>query len=81
MNKEDYMRLPKERLAELLAEKDAEKKISPWFPIVTPTQNPDCFHGGPCTNPHHDCINCPHLDGSTDFVTYTTTNTSTKANE
>lgn len=20
---------------------------------------PPCFSGGPCTNPHHDCINCP----------------------
>lgn len=21
----------------------------------------DCFHGGPCTNPHYDCINCPRI--------------------
>lgn len=20
---------------------------------------PPCFHGGPCTNPQHDCVNCP----------------------
>ncbi len=81
MNKEDYMRLPKERLAELLAEKDAENKISPCLPIGVPTWGPDCFHGGPCTNPHHDCINCPHLDGSTYCNVYTTDNSSTKANE
>lgn len=64
MNKEDYMRLPKERLAELLVERDAKGKISPCPPIAVPTWSPDCFHGGPCTNPHHDCINCPHLDST-----------------
>lgn len=21
---------------------------------------PPCYIGGPCTNPHHDCIKCPH---------------------
>lgn len=28
---------------------------------------PQCFNGGPCTNPHHDCINCPrpHCGGGT----------------
>ena len=28
MTKEDYMRLPKERLADLLAERDIEKKLT-----------------------------------------------------
>lgn len=23
------------------------------------TYNPPCYCGGPCTNPMHDCINCP----------------------
>lgn len=25
-----------------------------------PSWPPPCFVGGPCTNPHHDCINCHH---------------------
>lgn len=38
-----------------------------WFP--------SCYHGGPCTNPMHDCINCPHQ--STIGIN-TTTGTSTE---
>lgn len=79
MNKEDYMRLPKERLAELLAEKDAEKKIPSYPPpIGVPTQDLDCFHGGPCINPFHDCVNCPHLDSTRLQYKYTTSTGLTK---
>lgn len=58
MTKEDYMKLPKERLAELLAEKDNEPKFIPYTPPALP-----CY-GGICTNPFHDCIGCPqHATG------------------
>ena len=72
MNKEDYMRLPKERLAEILAERDA--KAQPIY-IPTPPISPYSFDycpisGGACTNPFHDCVNCPrHAIG----ITYETT--------
>lgn len=28
-----------------------------------PTYEPPCFHGGVCTNPMKDCINCPRTGG------------------
>ena len=56
MTKDDYMRLPKERLAELLEMHDNQIELANSMHVI-PT--PDCFHGGPCTNPHFDCINCP----------------------
>lgn len=59
MKKEDYMKLRKERLAELLAERDARDQLMRMPPLQVPAWEPSCFSGGPCTNPHHDCINCP----------------------
>ena len=53
MTKEDYMRLPKEKLAELLVEKETQRFA--YMQI-----HPLCYEpGGTCTNPFHDCINCP----------------------
>lgn len=69
LTKEDYMKLGKERLAELLVEKDAEiEKLRQYYPpIYLPylqDYTPKCYEpGGTCTNPHHDCINCPRLGG------------------
>ena len=80
MTKEDYMRLPKERLAELLAERDARDTIIKSIPqpsIQIPTYVPDCFHDGPCTNPFHDCINCPRMFGWERGFTSDTNTTST----
>ena len=68
MTKEDYMKLSKERLAELLAERDSNIRI---VPMNVPSWHPTCYEGGPCTNPFHDCINCPRQFGS--GGTYTTT--------
>lgn len=60
MTKEDYMKLSKARLAELLAERDARdalmRGISPLLQI--PPYEPPCLNGDPCTNPQMDCINC-----------------------
>ena len=65
---DDYMKLDKERLAQLLAEKDAEeekKVVFPWQPALGGVYNPPCYApNGVCTNPFHDCINCPRLFGS-----------------
>ena len=61
MTKEDYMKLSKERLAELLAERDNE----PWFipylftPVIQQTQLSCYAPDGICMNPQKDCINCP----------------------
>ena len=55
MTKQDYMRLSKERLAELLAERDAQQPIpNPTLPVSS--WGCDGTH---CINPFHDCINCP----------------------
>ena len=71
---EDYMKLDKERLAQLLVERDAEEnkrqslEVEP-FPQVKPNPNQSSFlpcflPGGICTNPFHDCVNCPRQFGS-----------------
>ena len=52
MTKEDYMQLPKERLAELLAERDK-------YSIIPQYKGTFCPFGGSCTNIFRDCINCP----------------------
>lgn len=64
LTKEDYMRLSKERLAELLVERDAnEGHILPHrvFPFADPgSYKTPCYApDGICTNPQMDCINCP----------------------
>ena len=57
MTKEDYMKLSKKRLAELLVERDRQLPIvvPPFSSEITPCYAPD----GICTNPQRDCINCP----------------------
>ena len=56
MTKEDYMKLSKERLAELLAERDAY----PSGNIPLPNDSrPLCGYGGYCTNKFRDCVGCP----------------------
>lgn len=62
MTKEGYMRLPKERLAELLVEME-EKFLQPItipnMPAIPTTPHGWICDGTHCTNPFHDCINCP----------------------
>ena len=41
------------------ARKEYEKPITYHYP----TYWPPCFHGGICTNPFKDCINCPRTGG------------------
>lgn len=76
MTKEDYMKLSKERLAELLVERDREPAIT-----IPYTTHPQCFEpGGVCTNPSRDCINCPGPILGTAYWS-TTTNQITKDDE
>lgn len=70
MTKEDYLRLPKERLAELLAERDAQPFIGPYIPPLF-SRPLTCFEGGPCTNPQMDCVNCPRHGSTYPFTTIT----------
>lgn len=79
LTKEDYMRLPKERLAELLEERDTnEGPILPHrvFPFADPgSYKTPCYApDGICTNPQMDCINCPR---KTSGGTITSPNTAT----
>lgn len=69
MTKEDYMKLSKERLAELLAERDAYP--SDVIPINPHDPRPLCGFGGYCTNKFRDCVNCPGI--YTPLSTTTTT--------
>jgi hypothetical protein len=70
LTKEDYMKLPKERLAELLAERE---NYQPSVIPVIQNQLPCCTPGGVCTNPFHDCINCPKPWGDGGVITSTNT--------
>ena len=45
------------------AEKRHKETTSFHFPMYG-SFVPPCYLGGPCTNPHHDCINCPHTGTS-----------------
>lgn len=75
MTKKDYMCLPKERLAELLVERDNAPSFIPYLSLYQ--SRPLCWEpGGTCTNPHMDCINCPR---KTTGGFYTTCGTSTEA--
>lgn len=61
LTKDDLMKLPKERLCELLLE-EWSKKENTLVPFDFPSLGrDDCYHGGACTNPYHDCINCPRI--------------------
>ena len=62
MVKDDYMKLDKERLAELLEERDERenlRKHSQYMP-----SNSFLCDGRICTNPCFDCINCPRRGGN-----------------
>ena len=85
MKKEDYMRLPKECLAEMLEERDKldQEALERFKEVIGKNLSPSsvqsnpksCFEGGPCTNPFHDCINCPRqFGGYGNTVTSTNTN-------
>lgn len=80
MKKEDYMKLSKERLAELLVEQ--EKTLADLRELLTratapPTiikqeARPLCWEeGGTCMNPQMDCVNCPRHGYSGRTVTTT----------
>lgn len=73
MNKSDYMKLSKEKLAELLAERD-KSPIFYYQPAIGGKYNPPCYApDGICVNPQHDCINCPKLNNSGGYATITGT--------
>ena len=59
LTKEDYMRLPKERLAELLVEMDSHPIEPIQIPVMPTTPYGWQCDGNICTNPNMDCINCP----------------------
>lgn len=73
--KEDYMRLPKKRLAEMLVERDNPMQITyiPYNHVV-----PCYASDGICTNPQRDCINCPKIGNFGGIVTTTDTTITTK---
>ena len=74
LTKEDYMKLPKERLAELLVERD---KPIMYIPFVD-TPKPSCYEpDGICTNPQMDCINCPRRGHMGNVITTTGTTSPT----
>lgn len=74
LKKEDYMKLSKERLAELLVEMqehpiEPERITLPTMPEIHSGWGCDGIH---CTNPQMDCINCPRT-----MHYYTAPNTAT----
>ena len=72
LTKDDLMRLPKERLAEMILEMDKQQIVYPINiqPVQVGTYTPPCFApDGVCTNPFHDCINCPGKNNSSGKIT------------
>jgi hypothetical protein len=65
MTKEDYMKLSKERLAELLVERDM---LPIQIPVMPVQQGGLYCDGSNCVNPFHDCINCPRQFSSVGTV-------------
>lgn len=76
MTIDDYMKLSKRRLAEMLVERDEQEKnktFIPYQPALGGQYNPPCYApDGICTNPHSDCIGCPKV-WSGDGSNFTTT--------
>lgn len=78
---EKYMLLDKKTLAELLALKEFQEQAHPQYPTYpayptypyVPQQVPWVTYCEKCTNPFHDCINCPH-HSATGFPIEVTTN-------
>lgn len=72
---EKYMLLDKKTLAELLALKEFQEQPQyptyPTYPYV-PSQGPWVTYCAHCTDPFHDCVNCPHH--TTGWSTVNTTN-------
>lgn len=66
MTIEDYMKLSKRRLAEMLVERDKidSQRQAPLMPYPYPItyESKPCYApDGICVNPQRDCINCPRL--------------------
>ena len=76
LTKEDYMKLSKERLAELLVEKDNQSSIVMPFTPQLGCYDPCYDPNSPCPNPQRDCINCPRRGYMGNIIT--TTNTTLK---
>lgn len=80
MKKQDYMKLSKERLAELLEERDNQQNVQPTYvPTIiqtNPYELPCWDKNGVCTNPFRDCINCPRTHFADMQQFYTTCSTS-----
>lgn len=69
-------RLPEVSFAKLsrIAKRFYELGLRAGRVYAATTYNPPCYCGGPCTNPMHDCINCPRqLSGRINTTTGTTT--------
>ena len=77
LTKEDYMRLKKERLAELLVELTSGPNLVS-IPVI-PNEEPLRWCDGTiCTNPQMDCIGCPRTSiGKVYISPNTATGTST----
>ena len=50
---------------------DERKEAEKSYTFHYPTYEPPCHHGGICTNPFKDCINCPRTGGDIGISTTT----------
>ena len=83
--REDFEALPKERLIDMLMEWQTEQagrivEPQPYTPFNPGdyTGNPSCWSpDGWCSNPFHDCINCPGKQARPGESTWTTNTTTT----
>ena len=47
---------------------------------TSPSIPRSCYEGGPCTNPFHDCVNCPRVGRGGAYITQPNTATSVDSN-
>jgi len=60
LGREDTLRDLKDFIESQLNPKKVNEFNTPTINI--PIWEPPCYHGGPCTNPQKDCINCPRAN-------------------
>lgn len=84
-SKEDFMKLDKKRLVEMLLDLQEKQDEMIAYPQPYTPFNPGDYRGEPpcwspdghCSNPFHDCIDCPGKQtrpGTTTWTTHTTSN-------
>lgn len=77
LTREELSNFSKERLIEMICELQEKQNVCVPYVVGVPyAHEPMCYEpGGFCTNPHHDCVNCPATSSSGRWSTNATMGT------